>query len=170
MDICKLVSEPSLLCVVSSGDCSVQEKDMICQRRRVIRKKNHCSISPFPISEMFPPTQEETVWDVSCYHGDNRPRSLVWRKNPWPHGDGSLEELYEIGIWSLTQAKASFEPWQLPLMVWRRGYKENFVLCPVQLCLLFASLLPHSIWGRHFVLPALGIYFLTLHFLLKEHD
>lgn len=58
-------------------DCNVQEKDTICQRRRVIRKKNHCSVLLFPISVMFPPTQEGTVWDVSCYYGDNQPRSLV---------------------------------------------------------------------------------------------
>ena len=69
--------KPPLLCLVSSGDHDAQEKDTICQRRRVKREKNLCSFLPFPISEMFPPTQEGTVCDVSCYHGDNQPRSFA---------------------------------------------------------------------------------------------
>lgn len=112
--------------MVSSGDCNVQEKDTICQRRRVIRKKNHCSVLLFPISVMFPPTQEGTVWDVSCYYGDNQPRSLVWR-SPWPQSSGSLEWHYEVGIWSLTQV-TSFEPMAAPIHGMEEGCSESMVL------------------------------------------
>ena len=50
-----------LLCTVSSGDGNVQGKDTFCQRRRVIREKNHCSVLPFSVSEMFPPTGRNSL-------------------------------------------------------------------------------------------------------------
>lgn len=49
------------LCTVSSGDANVQGKDTFCQRRRVIREENHCSILPFSVSEMFPPTGRNSL-------------------------------------------------------------------------------------------------------------
>lgn len=134
----KLLKSP-LLWTVPSKDYSVQEKNTLCPRRRVIAEKIHCSILLFLVSIMFPPTQEGAVWDVSCCYGDNWPRSLVWR-SPWPHSTGSLEQLYEVGIWS-----TSAEPMAVPICHMEEGHRESTVLllsCTIRFLLLVPSMPP----------------------------
>lgn len=61
----------------SSGDCFLRrplcpEKGHNLLKKKGQKRENHGEILLSPISKMLPPTQEGTVWDVNCYHGNNQ--------------------------------------------------------------------------------------------------
>lgn len=136
----------------------------------VPKERGHKREKPvhFLISKMFPPTQEGTIWDVGCYYGDYQPRSLIGR-SPWPHSAKSLQRLYEVGIWSLTQA-TSFEPMAAPSTARRTDAGSTLVsFCPVRPCLSCSCTFPATCdIGRSFCFSSSRNVFSYLAFPGKE--